>query len=472
MISRLGLAISQGFRRSAPDPFVLAILLTLVTAVLALTVGFHDPDQPWLASRWGAALGLLDTWRSNDGLWRLLAFGMQMCLILVTGHAVASAPVVRPLLERVARQPRTTASAAATVAAVACAAGLLNWGLGLIVGAVLARETGASLARRGLPHHYPLIVAAGYSTMMLWHGGLSGSAPLTVTSAAEAAKVLPKDVVQSIVGEGIPLSQTILSPLNLFVTGGLLVLVPIVAALLAPRDPVDMHPCTCASTAGSPPSPTSESTSDPPRTLPERLERSPILAWLLAAMLGAGLWRFGRTTGIQGLGLNEINAAMLALGLVLHRSPLAYMRAVEEAVVGCAGIILQFPLYAGIMGMMAASGLVGVIAEGLNAAGGPSAVPALSFTSAGIVNFFVPSGGGQWAIQGPIALRAGEAAGIAPGKMVMSVAYGDELTNMLQPFWALPLLAITGTKARDIVGYTAIIMVAGAMWMALGMLLF
>ena len=156
------------------------------------------------------------------------------------------------------------------------------------------------------------------------------------------------------------------------------------------------------------------------------------------------LFRSGR------LGLNQINAAMLGLGLVLHASPIRYVRAIEDAARGAAGIILQFPLYAGVMGMMAASGLLAMVAGLANDLSTPGTLPLFTMASAALVNIFVPSGGGQWAVQGPIAMTAGAEDGVPLGKMIMSVAYGDQLTNMLQPFWALPLLAITGVKARDI----------------------
>ena len=145
------------------------------------------------------------------------------------------------------------------------------------------------------------------------------------------------------------------------------------------------------------------------------------------------------------------------------------MQAVTRGAKGCAGIIIQFPLYAGIMAMMVASGLMGQLTELLLSIGSQDTIPILTMISAGIVNLFVPSGGGQWAIQAPIALESGLQAGISPGTMVMAVAYGDELTNMLQPFWALPLLAITGVRARDIVGYTALVMVIVGVWIAFGL---
>jgi len=489
MISRLGLQLSRIFQKTAPDPFVIAILLTALTVVLALLFGDFTAyeDQSRLSA-------LIDAWRSDStGLWRFLAFGMQMCLILVTGHALASSRPVRRAIDRLATVPRGTAGAAGLVSVVACLAGLINWGLGLIVGALLAREVGRSLAARGIRAHYPLLAAAGYSTMMLWHGGFSGSAPLTMTTTDNAAKVLDQSLIASvhagttadpaigdeIQGTLVPLTDTIGSPLNLLVTGGLLIIVPMLLLLMAPKHERDMQPITDflpnvgddrSEDEGEPAS--QFAVRDAPRTVPERLNNSRLLAWGLGIALLIAIGRFVVDAGLTDLGLNQINAVMLALGLILHGAPNRYMDAVAEGARGCAGIIIQFPLYGGIMGIMASAGLVTMLAEWFIKHGNDTTIPVMSFFAAGIVNLFVPSGGGQWAIQGPIALEAGLASGIEPGRMVMAVAFGDQLTNMLQPFWALPLLAVTGVKARDIVGYTCLVMLAGAAWMVLGLLVF
>jgi short-chain fatty acids transporter len=170
--------------------------------------------------------------------------------------------------------------------------------------------------------------------------------------------------------------------------------------------------------------------------------------------------------------LNEVNMAMLALGLLLHGSPRRYMHAVEDGARDCGAIIVQFPIYAGIMAMMGDSGLVERIAKGFATMGSEQTLPVFSFFAATLVGLFVPSGGAQWGLQGEATLRAAADAGVDPGTMLMSVAYGDELANMLQPFWALPLLAITGVKARDVVGYTAVAMVVGGVWMAVGLWVF
>lgn len=485
MLSRVGLAVSNVFQRTAPDPFALAIFLTLLTALLALTVGdlsgFGGADTP-------AWVKLVDAWGAEGGLWNFLEFGMQMCLILVTGHALASTKPVRAMIDWLARRPRSTAQAAALIGLVAAVTGLINWGLGLIVGALFAREVGRALHRRNIRAHYPLLCAAGFMGLLVWHGGLSGSAPLTMTKPDAAAAVLPEQYVAQLTGEGIGLSETIFSPMNLFVTGGLLLGIPLLLSMLAPRQESDIQAIDQFKV------PIAESDGDvagaaAPRSVPDRIDTSFIVAWLLALPLLAAFIRYGYVTGgaasesgfakvsatfrgFNRLGLNEINVIMFALGLFLHGSPRAYMNAVTDGARGCAGIIIQFPLYAGIMAMMVAAGLVTTCAHWFTDIGNSTSIPVLSFCSAGIVNLFVPSGGGQWGIQGPVALEAGLEAGIAPGKMIMAVAYGDQLTNMLQPFWALPLLGITGVRARDIVGYTVVIMCAAAVWMTVGLLLF
>lgn len=462
MISRLGLAFSEFFRKTAPDPFALAVMLTIVAGALAFLLG-DFPNQP---EGVGAGAYLLDAWRASDGLWRFLAFSMQMCLILVTGHALAASRPMKRLIDSVAGMPRSGAMGAAVVGLVAAVLGLINWGLGLIAGALLAREVGRALHRRGVRAHYPLLVAAGYMGLLVWHGGLSGSAPLSVTTQDGAAKVLPPEAMEALGAGGISLDQTLLSPMNIFVCAGVLLIIPVTLWLLNPGADDPVREITDFEVASDQPA-----TLPPPTTVPELMERTPPLAWLLAIGLLAAFVRYGQIDGFASVGLNEVNVAMLACGLLLHGSLASYGRAVEEGARGCAGIIIQFPLYAGIMAMLSASGLIQWFAGAL-AAGGATGVPLLTFLSAAVVNFFVPSGGGQWGIQGPIALEAGHFVGVEPGKMVMAVAYGDQLTNMLQPFWALPLLAITGARARDIVGYTAVVMLAAGAWMALGLLIF
>ncbi len=544
MMARLGDRIAAFFRATAPDPFVLAVLLTLVTVALAVTVGdWGEPDEPaampaveravdagqagedgategqpaaqwsdrlldvtgkWTVDEETGAATFESAWAplgsGEQGLWYFLAFGMQMCLILVTGHAVAtSAPVARSI-GVLATLPRSGAQAVVMVAFVAGSAALVHWGLGLIAGALLAREVGRVMESRGRAVHYPLLAAAGYVGLLVWHGGFSGTAPLKVTTQADIDRIVSGiDGVSPMAP--MPLTETLLSPLNLVVTGGLLVLAPVVLALMHPKatgapddaDEGDRVRARAAHVSMPSTFTASRAEAEIAETAPAPgkswfvwlLEDTPVINIALVAVIalwgiayyapgtsfavGGAAFQFGDGRALSGartLNPNTVNLTMLAIGLLLQGTPSRYLRAIEDGARACAGIILQFPLYAGIMGVMLASGLTAQLAASMTSGSAPSTLPILTFLSAGLVNLFVPSGGGQWAVQGPIAMEAATQSGVSPATMVMAVAYGDQLTNMLQPFWALPLLAITGVRARDIVGYTAVLMVVAGVWVA------
>jgi len=471
MLARLGQRIAAFFRASAPDPFVIAVLLTALTFGLVIALTDSSPGQ------------IVASWSAESGMWAFLRFAMQMCLILVTGHALAASPPVAALLRKLASTPKTASHAVALVAFVAAGLGVLNWGLGLIGGALLARRVGEACEEKGVRVHYPLLVAAGYVGLLVWHGGFSGTAPLKVTTASQLHDVLG-DLATQI--KPMSIMDTLLSPLNVFVTGGLLTLAPLVLSLMHPKESGktgEIETIRRFVTVGDGATPnltrtdgdaSRDAVSAGKSRFVALLEDTPIVNVLLALLIGAWAipYYFPRhgASGVLRLTPDTVNLTMLMLGLLLHGTPMRYVRAVEDAARGCAGIILQFPLYAGIMGMMHDSGLTEQFSRAIANIGGSTGLPLFTFASAGAINLFIPSGGGQWGVQGPVAMQAALDAGVAPAKMVMAIAYGDELTNMLQPFWALPLLAVTGVKARDIVGYTAVLMLVAGAWMALCLL--
>jgi short-chain fatty acids transporter len=469
LIDRIASLITGIFRAAVPDPFVIAVLLLVVACLAGLAFGDFNGAAP--LSLLDKLTRLADAFRDNGTtphIWSLLAFTTQMCMVLISGHVLASTRVVHAAIRRLADLPTTGAGGAALVGFGACFTGVINWGLSLIVGALLAREVGRSLQRRAVSHHYPIIVASGFFGLMVWHGGLSGSAPLTMTSIEGARRTLTPEVVSKLVAAGyeagVPLSQTLFTLPNAVITGGLLVLAPLCVWFVAPRSgPMQ----ACPEFAEHP---RAAAVDHHERSLPDRLELSPLVPIALALVLAVGLWRFVSVKSLNTIGLNEISAAMLVLGLILHGSTRRFVAAVDDAATACGGIIVQFPIYAALIGVVSASGLIRVFAD-LAAAVPPSALPFTTFLSACVINMFVPSGGAQWAVQGPVALTAALEHGVAPGRIVMAVAYGDQLTNMLQPFWAVPLLAITGARARDIVGYTALVMLLTGVWVVLGMLL-
>jgi short-chain fatty acids transporter len=335
---------------------------------------------------------------------------------------------------------------------------LVNWGLGLIVGALLAREVGVAFRESGRKLHYPLVVAAGYVGLMVWHGGLSGSAPLKMSQMKDVQEVLGGvtlsggQTLAEAVGP-LALTETLFSPLNLVICGLLLLFVPFFFWLLAPKEEQAMTGIEKFQPQGeiSPPEPQE-------KTLVAFFEQKPYLNWI-AALLGVTyLSLYLPKLGFWNIDINVINLCLLILGLILHPSPLSYVRAITEASRGVGGIILQFPFYAGILGILSASGLLQKISDGIVSISTATTFPFWTFLSASLVNLFVPSGGGQWGVQGPIVMLGASQLGVDYGSAVMALAYGDEWTNMLQPFWALPLLSLTGVRARDIFGYTIVVM--------------
>lgn len=471
-LARLALASRRGFGRITPDPFVLAVGLAIVVLLAAILIGDWPGLPPTdeagdhsLLARVGAGL---DSWGST-GLWKLMGFAMQMVLMLVLGTAMAEAPIVRRGIAKLARMAKSPRALVAITAIVSIGLSLLSWSLSLIGGAILAREGGRQAKLRGWQLHYPILCAAAYSGLMTWHGGLSGTAPLKATNEKDMIEVLGEQLAAQV--GTISLDRTMFSTLNLVISAGLLLLGPLLFAAMTARDGED---------PGAEPQPDSVATTpldaqvhEPePTGLLERIDRSAIIVWALGLPLFAVLVMNLARKGINNLDIDTVNLALWVLALLLHGRPHRFLEACENGIRGCTGIVLQFPLYSGTMAVMATSGLAAKLTMMITAAGPKLLVP-LTFLTAGLLNLFIPSGGGQWAVQGPIIMRAAVDTGVEAGSVLMAMAYGDQWTNMLQPFWALPLLAVTGVRARDIIGYSFLWMVAGGIWiffalMALG----
>ncbi|MBV6634474.1 MAG: short-chain fatty acid transporter [Mameliella sp.] len=435
MIKGITRASVNMVERYLPDAFVLVLVLTLAVFGAGMLVEGHGPVA--MAEFWG------------DGFWNLLSFSMQMVLILVSGFVVASTPVFKRLLQALAKLARSPGQGIMLVTVVSLIAAWVNWGFGLVIGALFARELA-----RCLPNlDYRLAIASAYSGFMVWHGGLSGSIPLVIATEGH--------FTAEMIGI-IPTSETIFSVMNLGILLALLIVIPLVNWLITPAagDAVTVDPAKLVDEE-----PDSEDTADPPST---RLENSMILS-LASGLLGlfyVGYYIFG-TDG--GLNLNIVNFTLIFAGILLHSRPSQFLASVKKAVNGASGIIVQFPFYAGIMGMMVGSGLAVTLSEAFVSISTAETLPFFTFLSAGIVNMFVPSGGGQWAVQAPIMLEASAALGVSPARTAMAVAWGDTWTNLIQPFWALPALAIAGLSAKDIMGYCLIVLVATGVVLGLGL---
>ncbi len=421
--------------RYLPDPYIFVLLLTLIAAVAAIAVERQTP------------LAVLRMW--GDGFWGLLTFSMQMLLVLVTGFMLASSPPVKRILQKIAGTAKSPGGAIILVTLVSLAASWINWGFGLVVGALFAKE----LARL-IKVDYRLLVASAYSGFVVWHGGLAGSVPLTIATEGHFSA----DQI-GVIGTG----STIFAFFNLAIVVCLFIAVPLVNRLMLPdeKDSVYVDPRLL----DDEPEPVGRITRPA-----EKLENSMPLALLVGVpgllfLLDHFLLRGG------SLNLNVVNFMFLFLAIVLHRTPRNLLTSLNEAIKGGAGIVIQFPFYAGIMAIMVQSGLAQSMSEWLVSFATANSLPFWSFISAGIVNLFVPSGGGQWAVQAPVMLPAAEALGADIARVAMAVAWGDAWTNLLQPFWALPVLAIAGLKAKDIMGFcliqlliTGIIISVGLVW--------
>ncbi|MCQ2344441.1 MAG: short-chain fatty acid transporter [Paludibacteraceae bacterium] len=433
-------------QRWLPEPFIFAVLLTLVAACIAMPVCHQTPVE--VIHNWGG------------GVWGLLAFAMQMSLVLVTGATLAAAPVVKKGISRLARVPKTPAGAIAFVTGVSAVACWLNWGFGLIVGAILAREVARSVRNVD----YRLLIASAYSGFVVWHAGLSGSIPLTMATPGDALAKATNGVLTS----PVPVSETILDLHNIVIVILVMVAIVVVNALMHPKADrvVAVDPELLKDEA--------DEKFGKPATPAEHLEQSRLLTWIVG-LIGITYFILHVFVDGQPLDINTVILLFLFLGILLHGKPIAYVHAFGRAAKSAAGILLQFPFYAGIMGIITGVGASGlclgtILSDACISISTPTTYPLLTFICAAVLNMFVPSGGGHWAIQAPIMFAAGADLGVAPGLTGIAIAWGDAWTNLIQPFWALPALAIAKLNAKDIMGFCIIDLVVSGLIICAGLL--
>ncbi|MGN8967068.1 short-chain fatty acid transporter [Intestinimonas sp. HCP28S3_D6] len=419
--------------RWLPDPFLFAIILTIVVFVAALIGTQQSP------------IALVNSWGNSSGFWRLLSFSMQMALVLVLGSAMASAKICKKILGAIASIAKDKKGAILVTTFVSTICCWLNWGFGLIAGALLAKE----VARRVKDVDYPLLIASAYSGFVIWHAGLSGSIPLQM-GAEGGTEILG-------VNYYAPITQTIFHPVNLGMVLIILILMPLINYA--------MHPDAAHTLTVDPALLVEEEEKTYTINTPaEKIEHNKVL-WVITLVLGFAYIIYYFVTKGFNLDLNIVNMIFMFLGILLHGDLRKYVDAIGEAAGGAAGILLQFPFYAGIMGLMVATNpetgvsLASIIANFFTNISNNITFPMLTFLSAGIINFFVPSGGGQWAVQAPIVMPAATQMGIDYGRSAMAIAWGDQWTNMIQPFWALPALGVAGLSARNIMGYLVIVLI-------------
>lgn len=429
MIRKMTAGFNSLMKNYTPDPYIYALLLTVLVFVLGLVVADNNVFQ--LSRTWGR------------GFWALSTFTLQMTMILFLGYVVALSPPIKKGLSFLAGLPRNLPQAAVYATLVSLLGALFNWGFGLIISALYCKELGRKFNGR----QFAALVACSYSGFLVWHGGLSGSIPLLVST--------PGNFSEELLGRLVPLSETIFSPLNFIILGAHFIALPLLSYYLI-KTGSDKKRVDIAEDFHLP-------TTNEPNTTAEAWESSATLTALIASVF-VFYFLSQLIDGSFTVDLNEINLILFALAIVMHKTPRAFLDASFGASQKVWPILVQFPFYAGIMAVMQESGLAAIISNKFVELASAKTLPLLVYWSAGLVNIFIPSGGGQWAVQGPMVIDAAKELGANVNASMMAVAWGDAWTNMIQPFWALPLLAIAGLKAKDIMSYLVyVLLLSGAL---------
>jgi short-chain fatty acids transporter len=439
-VQRLTTLCVRYVERLMPDPYLFAVLLTvIVVALVALLVRGATPA------------GVLKAW--YGGVWgsqNIFTFAFQMVLVLVTGYTLAEAPVLKRAIIHIASKPTNQVQGALLCFGVSTVFSLLNWGLGLVAGALVARQ----VAKRLTGSHFGYLIAAGFMGFIVWTQGLSSSIALANTDTTS-----PINVIYKMTGTIVPLRLTVFQPYNWIAVLAVSVLLAIAIWRMEPKQTLEPDPAVFEE----------EPVPDRPegkRTFAEWLEN----LWILnVVVFAAGITYFV----LSGFALNISSMIMLftITSALLHRTPIRFIRAFSAAAKVSGPLLLQYPLYGGIVGLLgylptgSGKALQTVLAEALVRGADQYTLPFLTFIGSVLISLFVPSGGGHWAVQGPIsvgsALAIGQHSPAYLGLISMSVAVGEGVANMIQPFWLLPMLAIAKLNVRQVMGFTVIAFLTG-----------
>ena len=414
-----------------PDAFLFVIILSILTFVLAITLTGASSTETLKA--WGG------------GLPKLFTFTAQISIVMITAHALAHTRPIEKVLTKLGDIPKKPVQAYALVTFISGLASLFAWSFGLIVGGISAKFIAIGCERKKIKIHYPLLVASAYSGYVIWHMGYSSSAALFV--ASEGHSLVSKIGV-------IPVTDTIFNNFNITVALFTLLAITIICPLMRPsteKEILEINTKLLNST-----NKTKNRTEV--KTLAQTIENNRFLSIFTGLSLIGYVMAVYMEKGFF-LDLNIVSWTFLSIGLLLANSPIHYVKLINNASLTVGPIILQYPFYAGIMGIMADTGLIKILADGITSIATSETLGFFSFLSGGLVNMFIPSGGGQWAVQGPVMIEAAQSLNVKPYVIVLGVAYGDQWTNMIQPFWTIPLLAIAGLHMRQIMGYTFVIFI-------------
>lgn len=419
--------LSDWSLRYIPDSMVFVLVLSIVVYFMALGLTSSGPIQ------------IIDHW--VKGFWVLLTFAMQMCVLMITGFVVADSRQVKGFLRKLSLLPKTPGQAIIAFSFIVGLLWWIHWGVGMMAGIMLGREL--VVAQKGKKLHYAAVVAAVYAGIVVANGP---------SMAAQLLVATPGHFIEKIIGI-IPLSKTTFDPILLIMNLILLVTIPLIFYLLLPKHPVEADESIIRDFTETEEQQVVESVMTPA----QRWDRSPIFMRIVGLVGLFWVGKFFVTKGIANLDLNTLNFTFLVMGVLLHGTPANFMDSVKRATTTVFGVIIQFPFYAGIFGMISYSGLAKIFADWFVAISTPETFPAIVFVYSGFLNFFVPSGGSKFVIEAPYILPAAQQLGANVNYVINAYTSGDLLTNLLQPFWALPVLGAFRLTFRDILPYGLIL---------------
>lgn len=437
MIKALTNVFVRYTQRFVPDPFlfvaVLTGLVTILDFIFVRGTTWNTLVHTWFTGVWGGGI---------------FTFSLQMILILVTGYTLAEAPLIRRFLGWLAKKPKSQVQAAILVYLVGAIASILNWGLGLVIGTLLAKQ----VAKRLREINFGFLVAAAYMGFITWASGFSSSIALVNTQKDPVV-----NIIYSLTHQTVPLSQTLFQPYNWIPVLAILLIIPILLKFISPAEKTELDE-TALDDSETEPNPAQ-------KTFATRLEN----AWIINVLFAlVGLYEFFFV--LHGtINLSSVIMLFTVLGMLLHWTPIRFIRAFNQAARASGPLILQYPLYGGLMALMTFSpehypSLATQLATAMVRGSNPTTLPFMNFVASMVITLFVPSGGGHWTVQGPIAIQAATQftqSAAYLGKVSMAVAFGEQVANMVQPFWILPLLAIARLSIRDVMGYCVMALIAG-----------
>jgi len=423
-LARIGMRLADWSQKWFPDAFIFALAGTVIVFVAGWLAGVGTRN---LIQYFG------------DGFWGLIPFTMQMTMIIIGGYVVATSPPVFKLIQRLARVPRTPRGAVAFVAFFSMATSMVSWGFGLIFAGVLAREVVRNV--RGIDYR-ALGTAAYVGEGSVWALGLSSSAALVMATPDSIPPALLK------ISGVIPLKQTIYTWQSATMAAILIVACVAVAYFSTPA-----HSTKDAESFGVIDSLELKKLEER-KTPAEWLEYAPLLSIVIGVL---GLAYMARVLAAKGpfaaLDLNTYNFSFLMIGLLLHWRPRSFLRAVNDAVPAVTGVLIQFPFYGGIFGIITFSALSGKLAHFFVSYSTTGTYPLLVTVYSAFLGMFVPSGGSKWIIEAPYILQAAKDLHVNLGWVVQIYNTAEALPNLINPFWMLPLLGLLKVKARDLIGY-------------------